>query len=94
MSTIEDGSIRCLTMDETYVVFQPLGIFMILISGLDDIDELILADVMQCLQQAVSENFGGFRNENCILDVENYANFSVLVDEIVSQVRYLLPKSN
>ena len=60
---------------------------MVLVNGVDDIDELILADVMNCLQQTLSELFGNCR-ESSILDIENYAKLSVLVDAIVCQVRY------
>ena len=79
---------RSFKMDETYVVFQGLGSIMVLMTGVDDIDELILADVMNCLQQTLSESFGASRLDSSILDIENYAKLSVLVDEIVCQVRY------
>lgn len=59
---------------------------MIILCGLHDIDEPILADIMLCLQLVLTETLNGCRHESSLTDVENYAKLTILVDEIVSQV--------
>ena len=60
---------------------------MTVIAGIDDTDEMILADVMNCLQQVMSETLGEGHLENSIADSENYAKLSICIDEMVPEVR-------
>ena len=60
---------------------------MTVIAGIDDTDEMILADVMNCLQQVMSETLGEGHHENSIADSENFAKLSICIDEVVPEVR-------
>ena len=87
LDAVSDGCVRTVTFDDVYVVFQAVGGLMTVIAGIDDTDEMILADVMNCLQQVMSETLGEGHLENSIADSENYAKLSICIDEMVPEVR-------
>lgn len=87
-STIVDGSTKSVTIDNVYVVFRVIGSYLMLIGGINEVDELILADVIGCLQKVLSEILGDCRDESSIMDAENYAKLSVSIDEMMPQVSY------
>ena len=84
---VSDGCIRTVTIDDMYIVFQAVGGLMVIISGMDDTDEMMLADVMNCLVQVMSETLGEGHNENSIVDTENFAKLSICIEEMVPEVR-------
>lgn len=55
-----------------------------LISGKNDIDELILSQIMACFSQVLMDILDKNLVESFILDIENYAKICVALDEIVS----------
>lgn len=55
-----------------------------LISGKNDIDELILSQIMVCFSQVLVDILDRNFVESFVLDVENYAKICVALDEIVS----------
>ena len=83
---VSDGCIKTLAMDDVYIVFQAAKGLMIIIAGIDDTDEMILADVMNCLLQVMSETLGEGHHENSILDPENFAKLSICIEEMVPEV--------
>jgi hypothetical protein len=56
----------------------------VLISGKNDIDELILSQIMACFSQVLMDILDKNLVESFILDIENYAKICVALDEIVS----------
>jgi hypothetical protein len=56
----------------------------VLISGKNDIDELILSQIMVCFSQVLMDILDKNLVENFILDIENYAKICLALDEIVS----------
>ena len=87
LDAVGDGCVRTVTFDDVYVVFQAVGGLMTVIAGIDDTDEMILGDVMNCLQQVMSETLGEGHHENSIADSENFAKLSICIDEMVPEVR-------
>ena len=83
---VSDGCIRTLMIDDVFVVYQAVGGLMIIIAGMDETDEMILADVMNCLVQVMSETLGEGHNENSIVDTENFTKLSICIDEMVPEV--------
>ena len=73
-------------IDDVFVVYQAVRGLMIIIAGIDDTDEMILADVMNCLVQVMSETLGEGHHENSIVDTENFAKLSICIDEMVPEV--------
>lgn len=86
MDAVSDGCVRTVTFDDVHVVFQAVGGLMTVIAGIDDTDEIILADVMNCLLQVMSEILGEGHHENSIADTENFAKLSICIDEMVPEV--------
>ena len=84
-----DGSVKALTIDGVYVLFRFLGGLMIILSGIDDVDELVLADSIDCLYEVLCK-IGGGRNENITLEDENFCKLSISVDEMFPQVGAVL----
>jgi hypothetical protein len=57
---------------------------MVLISGTNNIDELILSQIMICFHQVLMEILDKNLLEIFILDIENYAKICVAIDEMIS----------
>mmetsp|Transcript_9957 Transcript_9957/g.9679 ORF Transcript_9957/g.9679 Transcript_9957/m.9679 type:complete len:148 (+) Transcript_9957:58-501(+) len=81
---IKDNCIHAITIDDIYIVFQVFGGIMVLISGTNDIDELILSQIMICFHQVLMDILDKSLLESLILDIENYAKICVAIDEMIS----------
>lgn len=85
---ITDGSVKALTIDGAYVLIRYFGGLMIILSGVDDVDELVLADLIDCLYEVVCKILGGGgRNDSSITEAENFCKLSLSIDEMFPQVR-------
>jgi len=67
------------------VVFQRLGELIIFVSGSDEADEIILAELHETILKVLNELLNGVITEKELLNVENYGKFLVCLDEILSR---------
>ena len=83
-NAIANGMKNTVPIEGKCVIFQALGNFIIFIAGVDGVDELILADVMDCLVQVLIVILDGCYTESQILSPERFGKLCIAVDDMVS----------
>ena len=83
---VSDGAIRAITIDGVYVVFQATGELMTFIGGVDDADEHVLGEVMECFKHVATNVLDGAFEASAIQSPDKFSKLCVGIDEIFSQV--------
>ena len=83
---VSDGAIRAVSIDGIYVVFQAFGELMILIGGVDEADEHVLGEVMECFKHVATNVLDGVFEASAIQSPDKFSKLCVGIDEIFSQV--------
>lgn len=76
--------VNCVTIADVHVVFQIMGELLLIITGKDEQDELLLSEILVVLKELLSEHLDNKLTESNLLLADNYGKVSVSCEEMIS----------